>query len=113
MILIAILYLNVDCLKLLMRLSLGWGSWGRLARAMVLPYATWFLLLAMLILVRAARLGGASGNVAGDSSAGHSSPGTSCFNLVIHELCGLLPSSGVHFGSSAAVERSDGVPRNQ
>lgn len=53
---IAVLYLHVDGLKLLTRFSLGHGVCGRLIQATVLPYATWFLLLAMVLLVRATRL---------------------------------------------------------
>jgi hypothetical protein len=50
-----VLNLNVDLLRLLTRLSLEWGGWGRAVQAVVLPYATWLILLAMLLLVRGAR----------------------------------------------------------
>ena len=47
---IAILYLNAFLLEPLAKSTRDWGFWGRLVQATVLPYATWFLNLAMLIL---------------------------------------------------------------
>jgi Glycosyltransferase family 87 len=56
LIVIAILYMNADYLGHLTRVSLRWGAWGRLVQATVLPYATWLILLAMILLVWATRL---------------------------------------------------------
>jgi hypothetical protein len=50
-----VLNLNVTLLRSLTHLSLEWGGWGRVVQAVVLPYATWLILLAMLLLVRGAR----------------------------------------------------------
>jgi hypothetical protein len=52
---IAILYLNAFWLRPLAMLTGDWGFWGRLVRATVLPYATWLILLAMVLLVWATR----------------------------------------------------------
>jgi len=48
---IAILYADELYLRLLTQHSLGWGTWGRLVQATVLPYAMWLILLAILFLV--------------------------------------------------------------
>jgi hypothetical protein len=52
--------LNADALYLryLTQASLGWGIQGRFVQAIVLPYATWLSLLAMPVLVLAARAEG-------------------------------------------------------
>jgi hypothetical protein len=50
-----VLYLNVDLLRALTRLSLEWGAWGRVVQAVVLPYGTWLTLLAMVLLVKGVR----------------------------------------------------------
>jgi hypothetical protein len=47
---IAILYLNAFLLEPLANSTRDWGFWGRIVQATVLPYATWFLNLAMLTL---------------------------------------------------------------
>jgi hypothetical protein len=47
---IAVLYLNAFLLRPLAKWSLESGGWGRLVQATVLPYATWMILAAMLIL---------------------------------------------------------------
>ena len=52
---IAILYADSLFLRLLTQRSLGWETWGRLVQATVLPYATWLILLAMLLLALATR----------------------------------------------------------
>src|SRR5208337_4725686 len=56
---IAILYADALFLRLLTQRSLGWETWGRLVQATVLPYATWLILLAMLLLALATRTDGA------------------------------------------------------
>jgi len=56
---IAILYADALFLRLLTQRSLGWETWGRLVQATVLPYATWLILLAMLLLALATRAEGA------------------------------------------------------
>jgi len=56
---IAILYADSLFLRLLTQRSLGWETWGRLVQATVLPYATWLILLAMLLLALATRADGA------------------------------------------------------
>jgi hypothetical protein len=50
-----VLNLDVGFLRALTRLSLSWGTWGRVVQALVLPYGTWLILLTMLLLVRGAR----------------------------------------------------------
>jgi hypothetical protein len=50
-----VLHLNIDVLKTVRVLSLEWGVWGRIVQAVVLPYATWLILLAMALLVWGAR----------------------------------------------------------
>jgi hypothetical protein len=50
-----ILNLNVDFLVEATRLSLTWGAVGRVVQAVLLPYATWLVVLAMVLLVRASR----------------------------------------------------------
>ena len=52
---IAILYLNAFLLRPLANLTLDWGLWGRVVQATVLPYATWLILQAMILLVCATR----------------------------------------------------------
>jgi hypothetical protein len=47
---VAVLYLNAFLLEPLANLTRVWGFWGRMVQATVLPYATWFLNLAMLTL---------------------------------------------------------------
>jgi hypothetical protein len=47
----AILYLNAVFLRPLTQSTLAWGGWGRLVQIIVLPYATWLALLAMILLV--------------------------------------------------------------
>jgi hypothetical protein len=50
-----VLNLNVDFLRETTRLSLTWGAWGRVVQAVVLPYGTWLIVLAMVLLVKGAR----------------------------------------------------------
>jgi hypothetical protein len=50
-----VLYLDIEFLRRIQGLSLGWGIWGRLVQATVLPYATWLVVLAMAFLVAGAR----------------------------------------------------------
>jgi hypothetical protein len=50
-----ILYLRIDWFVELQKASLTWGVWGRLVQAVVLPYACWLTLLAMIFLVIGAR----------------------------------------------------------
>jgi hypothetical protein len=50
-----VLHLNIDLLKTVRGLSLEWGVWGRIVQAVVLPYGTWLILLAMALLVWGAR----------------------------------------------------------
>jgi hypothetical protein len=45
---IAILYLNAFLLGPLANSTRDWGFWGRLVQATILPYATWFLVFAVL-----------------------------------------------------------------
>ncbi len=47
---IAVLYLNAFLLRPLANWTLEWGGWGRFVQATVLPYATWMILTAMLVL---------------------------------------------------------------
>jgi hypothetical protein len=49
------LFVKIDWLIALQRASLGWGAWGRVVQAAVLPCATWLILLAMTCLVIGAR----------------------------------------------------------
>jgi Glycosyltransferase family 87 len=56
MLLIVVLFMNAAYLRPLTRLSLEWGGWGRLVQATILPYPTWLIFLAMVLLVRATRL---------------------------------------------------------
>ena len=65
LIVIAVLYMNADHLRLLTRVSLRWGARGRLLQATVLPYATWLMLLAMILLVRATSLTAAEADETG------------------------------------------------
>ncbi len=58
---LAILYLNAFLLRPLTAMTWEWGAWGRLVQATVLPYATWLILVAMLMLV-VGELGGTSGS---------------------------------------------------
>ena len=56
-----VLYVNIDFLRGTRELSLTWGAWGWFPQALVLPYATWLILLAMVCLVLGTRkLGRAS-----------------------------------------------------
>jgi hypothetical protein len=48
-------YLDIGLLRALQEVSLNGGGWGRLVQAVVLPYATWLVVLAMIALVAAAR----------------------------------------------------------
>jgi hypothetical protein len=48
-------HLYIGFVRDLQRHSLGWGPWGRLVQAAVLPYATWLVVLAMIALVIGAR----------------------------------------------------------
>lgn len=56
-------YINVDFLRTATALSQEWGVAGRVIQGIVLPYGTWLVLLAMLLLVRAVRA--ARGNAEG------------------------------------------------
>ena len=56
---LAVLFMNAAKLRPLARLSLEWGGWGRLVQATILPYWTWLILLAMVLLVRATQLAAA------------------------------------------------------
>jgi hypothetical protein len=47
-----VLFLNIDFLGAVREASFGWGAWGWLAQAIVLPYGTWAILVAMFCLVR-------------------------------------------------------------
>jgi hypothetical protein len=47
---LAVLYLNAFLLGPLANLSRDWGFWGRLVQGTLLPYATWFLVLAMFVI---------------------------------------------------------------
>jgi hypothetical protein len=49
---IGVLYMSSTFLRCLTGFTLQWGAWGRLVHAAVLPYATWLILLCMLILFR-------------------------------------------------------------
>ena len=49
---ILVMNLSTMGMRTLTEASLNWGLWGRLVQAIVLPYATWFILLAMLFLYR-------------------------------------------------------------
>ncbi len=49
------LYLRIDWFVELQKASLTWGAWGRLVQAVILPYACWLTLLAMLFLTIGAR----------------------------------------------------------
>ncbi len=49
--LLFVLNLNVEFLREATRLSLTWGAWGRVVQAVVLPYGTWLIVLAMVLLV--------------------------------------------------------------
>ncbi len=48
---LAILYLNAFLLAPLAAMTWEWGAWGRLLQAIVLPYATWLIIVAMLTLI--------------------------------------------------------------
>jgi hypothetical protein len=50
-----VLYLNDGLLRATRESSLTWGEWGRVPQAVVLPYATWLILLAMICLVLGTR----------------------------------------------------------
>jgi hypothetical protein len=50
-----ILFLDTEFLGAVTRASLELGFWGRVLQAIVLPYATWLIVLAMLLLVKATR----------------------------------------------------------
>jgi hypothetical protein len=50
------LFVKMDWLIALQRASLGWGAWGRVVQAAVLPCATWLILLAMVLLTVGARM---------------------------------------------------------
>jgi hypothetical protein len=54
--LIGVLYSHVEVLKILTQISLSSATWGPAIRGLALPYATWCLVLAMLLLVWATRL---------------------------------------------------------
>jgi hypothetical protein len=56
LIVIAVLYVSAAHLRTLTQCSLSWGTWGRLVQATVLPCSTWLVLLAMVLLVRGARV---------------------------------------------------------
>jgi hypothetical protein len=49
------LFVKIDWLIALQRASLGWGTWGRIVQAVLLPCATWLILFAMAFLVMGAR----------------------------------------------------------
>jgi len=49
---IGVLHMSSTFVRSLTSLTLQWGPWGRLVQAAVLPYATWLILLCMLILFR-------------------------------------------------------------
>jgi len=49
---IGVLYMSSTFVRSLTSLTLQWGPWGCLVQAAVLPYATWLILLCMLILFR-------------------------------------------------------------
>jgi hypothetical protein len=53
LIVIAVLYTNAVPLRTLAGDSFAWGTLGYLFRGAVLPYATWLILLGMVLLVRA------------------------------------------------------------
>jgi hypothetical protein len=63
-------YLDIGLLRTLREHSLGWGGWGRLVQAVVLPYATWLVVLTMIVLVVATRRAAAAPRPA----AGRSQP---------------------------------------
>jgi hypothetical protein len=48
-------YLDIGLLGALRSHSLAWGGWGRMVQAVVLPYATWLIVLTMIALVVATR----------------------------------------------------------
>jgi hypothetical protein len=48
---LSILYLNLNAMVELTNRSTAWGAGGRLAQAVVLPYATWLVLFSMVLLV--------------------------------------------------------------
>jgi hypothetical protein len=48
-------YLDIGLLRTLREHSLDWGGLGRLVQAVVLPYATWLVVLTMIVLVVATR----------------------------------------------------------
>jgi hypothetical protein len=50
-------HLDIGLLRALQERSLDWGAWGRLVQAIVLPYATWLVVAAMIALVAATRIG--------------------------------------------------------
>jgi hypothetical protein len=52
---LAVLYLDLVFLRSAFHWSLDWGAWGRVVQAVLLPYATWSILLAMVCLVLATR----------------------------------------------------------
>jgi hypothetical protein len=49
---IGVLHMSSTFVRSLTSLTLQWGPWCRLVQAAVLPYATWLILLCMLILFR-------------------------------------------------------------
>jgi hypothetical protein len=51
-----VLYLNVDLLEEVFRLSLVRPGWGWLLQATVLPSGTWLVVIAMVCLVTASRM---------------------------------------------------------
>jgi hypothetical protein len=53
---LAVLYLNIDLLRAMTTLSFEAGAvWGRVLQGVVLPYATWLVVLTMVLLVRASQ----------------------------------------------------------
>jgi hypothetical protein len=49
------LYADIEFLRFVYESSQAWGAWGRIVQAVVLPCATWLILLAMALLVIGAR----------------------------------------------------------
>jgi hypothetical protein len=76
-----VLYLNLKAMVDLTNRSTAWGVGGRLAQAVVLPYATWLVLLTMVLLVyggsdgRAGEAPPAPGRVLPPLASDHGGPG--------------------------------------
>jgi hypothetical protein len=62
-----ILYLDTEFLGAVTRLSFEMGFWGRVIQAVVLPYATWLVVLAIVLLVQGTRLAQADARAAFDA----------------------------------------------